>query len=103
MHNTLSRVKGKCRRTMASHFCRRMMPIKTPVPVISFTFDDAPRTAFTTGGNILGNHGIKATFFVSLGLLGSETEIGPIASADDLRRSVDDGHELGCHTFDHFD
>src|SRR5215510_7801861 len=103
MHSLLSRITGKCRRTMANQFCRRMVAIKTSVPIISFTFDDAPRTAFETGGDILRAHGAKATFFVSLGLLGAATEVGTIASPDDLARAVQDGNELGCHTFDHLD
>ena len=80
-----------------------MVAIKTSVPIISFTFDDAPRTAFNTGGDILRSHGAGATFFVSLGLLSSQTEVGTIASQDDLLHAVKAGHELGCHTFDHRD
>jgi peptidoglycan/xylan/chitin deacetylase (PgdA/CDA1 family) len=80
-----------------------MVRIETSVPIISFTFDDAPRTAFRTGGDILKSFGARATFFVSLGLLGSQTEVGPIASPDDLLRAVGEGDELGCHTFDHLD
>jgi len=34
-------------------------------------------------------------------LLGATTEVGTIASVDDLLRAGDEGHELGCHTFDH--
>lgn len=80
-----------------------MVSIQTPVPIISFTFDDAPRTAFTAGGYILESFGARATFFVSLGLLGTTTEVGLIANLSDLSRAIMTGHELGCHTFDHFD
>jgi len=86
---------------MAYRCHRRMVSIRTPVPIISFTFDDAPVTAFEMGGHILVSYGGKATFFVSLGLLGTTTEVGTIASTDELLRAVDEGHELGCHTFDH--
>lgn len=103
MGNLLSRVTGKYRRTIAERFSRRMVAIKTSVPIISFTFDDAPKTAFTTGCDILKSHGARATFFVSLGLLGSQTEVGTIASQEDLLRAVEEGNELGCHTFDHWD
>ena len=103
MSNLLSRITGKYHRTLAYRFHRRMVAIETSVPIISFTFDDAPRTAFTTGGDILRSHGARATFFVSLGLLGSQTEAGTIASPDDLLRAVKEGSELGCHTFDHLD
>lgn len=97
----LSRIVGKYRRTLAYRLNSRMASIKTAVPIISFTFDDAPKTAFDEGGAILGSHGAKATFFVSLGLLGSRTEVGTIASREDLLRSSEEGNELGCHTFDH--
>jgi peptidoglycan/xylan/chitin deacetylase (PgdA/CDA1 family) len=103
MSNLLSRFRGKYHRFLAYRFCRRMAVIKSSVPIISFTFDDAPRTAFSTGGAILKSHDARATFFVSLGLLGSKTEVGTIASSDDLRHALADGHELGCHTFDHLD
>jgi peptidoglycan/xylan/chitin deacetylase (PgdA/CDA1 family) len=80
-----------------------MVPIRAQVPIISFTFDDAPNTAFTTGGEILRSQGARATFFVSLGLLGSQTESGVIALREDLVCAAAEGHELGCHTFDHLD
>jgi peptidoglycan/xylan/chitin deacetylase (PgdA/CDA1 family) len=103
MGSLLSRIKGKYRRTSAERFCRRMGLVGTSVPIISFTFDDAPRSAFSTGGEILKLNGIRATFFVSFGLLGRQTEMGPIATRNDLVNAVKEGHELGCHTFDHLD
>jgi len=80
-----------------------MAAIKTAVPIISFSFDDAPRSAFYAGSEILMSHGARSTFYVSLGLLGTQTEVGPIASRDDLVRAVQAGDEIGCHTFDHLD
>jgi peptidoglycan/xylan/chitin deacetylase (PgdA/CDA1 family) len=103
MNKLLLRIKGKYHRTLTNQFCQRMVTVNPPRPMISFTFDDAPKTAFKTGGAILGAHGAKATFFVSLGLLGLETEVGEIASQDDLLDAVNQGHELGCHTYDHLD
>lgn len=102
-NSLLSRITGKYHRTLAERFCQRIVAIKTSVPIISFTFDDAPRTAFTTGGDILRSFSARATFFVSLGLLGSETEVGSIGSRDDLLHAMEEGDELGCHTFDHWD
>lgn len=98
-----SRIAGKYRRTVSYRFCSRTVSIKATNPIISFSFDDAPRTAFSHGGDILKAHGLRATFFVSLGLLESESPSGTIASEDDLRRAAEEGHELGCHTFDHKD
>lgn len=103
MSNLLSRITGKYHRTLAYRFYRRMAAIKSSVPIISFTFDDAPRTAFNAGGYILGCYGVRGTFFISLGLLGSQAEAGTIASQEDLLRAMKEGNELGCHTFDHLD
>jgi peptidoglycan/xylan/chitin deacetylase (PgdA/CDA1 family) len=103
MNDLPLRVMGKYRRTLANRFGRRMAAVRTSVPMISFTFDDAPRTAFIAGQDILKAHDTRATFFVSLGLLGHRTEVGTIVSQDDLLRVVEAGNELGCHTFDHLD
>jgi peptidoglycan/xylan/chitin deacetylase (PgdA/CDA1 family) len=72
-------------------------------PVISFTFDDFPVSALRTGGAILSRFGIAATYYASLGLAGQDTPTGRIFAAGDLRMVLDQGHELGCHTFSHCD
>src|SRR5262245_5217935 len=58
----LERVQRKVRRLLAEHINRRMVPIKPRVPIISFTFDDAPTSAFRLGRKILGDHGARATY-----------------------------------------
>jgi peptidoglycan/xylan/chitin deacetylase (PgdA/CDA1 family) len=72
-------------------------------PLISFTFDDFPRSALEVGGRILSGYGVRGTYYVSLGLLDREEVVGRICSRADLARAVADGHELGCHTFGHCD
>lgn len=93
----------KFRRIASELFWRRMVTINLVNPIISFSFDDAPQTAFRQGGFILKFHRARATFFVSIGLINKSSPSGAIASYDDLRQAIDDGHELGCHTFDHKD
>jgi peptidoglycan/xylan/chitin deacetylase (PgdA/CDA1 family) len=88
---------------MAATFCRRPAVLDLARPIVSFTFDDAPRSAFEHGGAIVRAHAGRGTYFVSLGLLAKTSEIGPIADADHLAAAIDHGHELGCHTFDHLD
>src|SRR5215472_2262939 len=101
--NLVTRATGKIRRLLAAKLSRRVVSIKLSIPIISFTFDDAPKSAFDVGREILKDYGARATYFISLGLVGAETEVGKIASVDDLARALDDGSELGCHTFDHLD
>lgn len=101
MDRLLVRVVSKYRRTVSRYLHCRTVELKTTQPIISFSFDDAPRTAFANGGNILRTYGARATYFVSLGLLGLRTEVGTIALAEDLLLAAGEGNEIGCHTFDH--
>jgi peptidoglycan/xylan/chitin deacetylase (PgdA/CDA1 family) len=70
-------------------------------PVISFTFDDVPRSAVFAGGEILGKHGLHGTYYVSMGLANGMSETGEQFCADDLQHLAASEHEIGCHTFGH--
>jgi peptidoglycan/xylan/chitin deacetylase (PgdA/CDA1 family) len=72
-----------------------------PGPVISFTFDDAPRSAITVGGGILGKHGLEGTYYLCMGLAHTTDDAGEHFGPDDLRWLAANGHEIGCHTFSH--
>ena len=70
-------------------------------PIISFTFDDFPRSALLTGGAILEQFGLRGTYYASFGLMGRTAPTGEIFVPEDLSALVARGHELGCHTFAH--
>ena len=70
-------------------------------PTVTFTFDDFPRTALDTGGAILRSYGAYGTYYAAMGLEESGGEFGEYFCAEDLKRLVADGHELGSHTFSH--
>jgi peptidoglycan/xylan/chitin deacetylase (PgdA/CDA1 family) len=97
----LSKVRNYYKRNVARLRFRRLLSIQTSVPLISFTFDDFPRSALRTGGEILQRHGLAGTYYTALGLLGSEGPSGALFTAEDLQALVAQGHELGCHTFSH--
>src|SRR5438132_6801029 len=86
---------------ISMRLARRPLIMRNEEPVMSFTFDDFPRSALLEGGTILGTYGIKGTFFASFGLMGQRAPTGQIFSADDIHEVVRQGHELGCHTYDH--
>lgn len=76
--------------------------IQLPYPIISFTFDDAPGSAFSNGGQILARHGMRGTFYVSLSLMnGPDPETRFTLSQ--LQTALALRHELGCHTHGHID
>jgi peptidoglycan/xylan/chitin deacetylase (PgdA/CDA1 family) len=80
---------------------RRQLDVRTPVPLISFTFDDFPQSAFLNAGAILGRYSILGTYYVSLSLAGEQSQMGPMYQTEDLKELARVGHELGCHTFGH--
>lgn len=70
--------------------CRK----QTDRPYVALTFDDGPDETMTPRVlDILGRHGIKATFFV----VGEKVRRYP----DLVRRMVDEGHTVGNHTLSH--
>src|ERR1700674_1981031 len=101
--NPWSRLVGYYQRSAGSHACRRPFLISLQRPLISFTFDDFPRSALLVGGAILNRVGRTGTYYASLGLVGKETPSGQIFFPDDLTTLLEQGHELGCHTFSHCD
>jgi peptidoglycan/xylan/chitin deacetylase (PgdA/CDA1 family) len=72
-------------------------------PMISFSFDDFPRSALQIGGTILRQRGFAGTYYTSLGLMGQNAPTGEIFLREDLDELVRQEHELACHTFDHCD
>lgn len=98
-----SRLGGFYRRTAGGALFRRPFQLRRDWPLISFTFDDFPQSALFTGGAILNRFGLTGTYYASFGIMGKDSPSGRIFLADDLKILIEQGHELGCHTFDHLD
>ncbi len=86
---------------LAGCFSRKRARRASPEPMISFTFDDFPRSALTVGGKILMDYGRRGTYYGSMGLIGKTSSAGPMFTRADLDDLLTAGHELACHTFDH--
>lgn len=69
--------------------------------LLSLSFDDVPAAACRAGAAVLEAHGVRATFFVCMGLMGRAFEGAPQFEAGDLERLHAAGHEIGCHTHGH--
>lgn len=96
-----TRLQNSYRSNSARWLFRRPRAVRLQRPMISFTFDDFPRTALTAGGAILNRYGLSATYYVALGLMGKDSPSGPICNSGDLVTLLEQGHELGSHTFSH--
>ena len=94
-----ARVKVSHRLAMHTHAAHFRMHNATPM--VSFTFDDLPKSAVTTGAELLEAHGARGTYYVSGGLVGVGTPYWATGDANDVLSLYRRGHEIGCHTFSH--
>lgn len=97
----LARAGRACQRRAARWLGRRPFTFAPGRPIVSFTFDDFPRSALLEAGAILQEFDVHATYYTALGLAGRTTVCGAMFDDDDLACLLDLGHELGCHTHDH--
>lgn len=94
---------NQCYRRIVPCFYRKPAKLVTDLPIISFTFDDFPLSAYTAGAPILEQFGARGTYYVCLDpRLTQEPEFSG-AQADAIVQLVERGHEIGCHTFSHLD
>ncbi len=98
---TTRRLHTAVQRRLAKWLGRRMYRLPPGPAIISFSFDDFPRSALLEGGAILEDFGVRGTYYASLGLAGTTAPTGTIFNTADLVETCGRGHELGCHTFDH--
>lgn len=70
-------------------------------PLASFSFDDFPESAAEAGAALLESRGICGTFYACGSLEGSAYRDLPHFSAGSLKALAANGHEIGCHAFDH--
>lgn len=92
---------GNVRHGIISAVGRREFRLPNVGPLVSFSFDDFPRSALHIGGAILKSYGLRGTYYAAMGLMGTANHIGPQFGAEDLAALLKDGHELGSHTFSH--
>lgn len=85
---------------------KKVLEINDTGPIVSFSFDDFPKSAKTNGAKILDNYGIKGTFYAALSKMGKITNEEPFNepyfNEQDILELDQNGHEIGCHTYDHF-
>jgi len=77
--------------------------IATPGGIVSFSFDDFPKSALAVGGGILEQYRVRGTYYVAFGLAGGDGSSGRMFDPEDLQAAMQRGHELGCHSYSHLD
>ncbi len=69
--------------------------------MVSFTFDDTPKSAAAVGVPILEAYDARATFYVAGGLVDKWSGHWDGISGDEIVALHRQGHEIACHTFSH--
>lgn len=92
---------ARLRRNALTTLARRNVSIPSDRPLVSFSFDDFPRTALTVGGTILKSAGARGTYYVAVSLMNMQNELGPHFCLEDLHNLLASGHELASHTHSH--
>lgn len=92
---------GNVHRAILLSLRQRLLPLGAHGPIITFSFDDFPRTALTIGAPILESFGVRATYYVTMSLMNTSNKLGEQFRQQDLCSLVERGHELASHTFSH--
>src|SRR5258708_4124551 len=69
MHPGWSAFRARVSNRLARHLCATPFRLQNTSPMVSFTFDDAPKSAATIGAPMLEEHGAHGTFYISGGLV----------------------------------
>jgi peptidoglycan/xylan/chitin deacetylase (PgdA/CDA1 family) len=102
MNAIWSEAKVKASHRLAMHLRVDQFRFANPTPMVSFTFDDVPKSAATSGAEILEAHGARGTYYISGGLVGTtDSPDWAAIDAEDIVELHRKGHEIGCHTFSH--
>jgi peptidoglycan/xylan/chitin deacetylase (PgdA/CDA1 family) len=96
-----SALKARVSNRLARHFGAARFRLQNKAPMVSFTFDDTPKSAATVGGEILATYNARATFYIAGGLVDQWSGYWDGISADEIVALHRKGHEIACHTFSH--
>lgn len=99
--NIVEKAIGKAHQIAARTFDKTIISIPETFRGVSFCFDDFPASAAENGAKILENYGARGTFYTCFGLLGGENQGGKLATLDQVLALNQNGHDIGCHTYDH--
>lgn len=96
-------LKAKVKRRLVPYQARRLLKPCLKRPIVSFSFDDCPKSVIENAIKPIEQEGWHATLYMAMGLCGITNHLGLHMSADDVRALHENGHEIADHTFSHMD
>ncbi len=97
--------------SLAARLDRRLMPFRArkmvrvtlDTPIVSFSFDDCPRSVIENALPAFEKEQWLVTLYMSMGLCGTTNHLGLHMSEADVLAAHESGHEIADHTHDHID
>ena len=86
---------------VSSFTYKNVLSLKSECGVVSFSFDDAPKSACDEGRIILEKYGCRGTWYIAGGLTDKIDQGHLCHSESDVLDLFENGHQIGCHTFSH--
>src|SRR5258707_716901 len=99
--NPMSEARARFSHRMAMHLRVEPFRLRNATPMVSFTFDDVPKSAATVGAAILEAHDVHGTFYVIGSQVGTSSPLWDMVDGDVVVALHRRGHEIACHTFSH--
>lgn len=96
-------LRAKLSRRVARLWARDVITPNLDRGLISFTFDDCPRSVVEHALPRLEAHDWRATIYACVGLCGTTNHLGLHMSETDLQDAYQAGHDIADHTFSHLD
>jgi peptidoglycan/xylan/chitin deacetylase (PgdA/CDA1 family) len=99
--NPISDARARFSHRMAMHLRVEPFRLRNATPMVSFTFDDVPKSAAAVGAAVLDAHGVHGTFYVIGSQVGASSPLWEMVDGEDIVALHRHGHEIACHTFSH--
>jgi peptidoglycan/xylan/chitin deacetylase (PgdA/CDA1 family) len=96
-------LKAKVKRRLVPFQARRILKPKLDRPIVSFSFDDCPKSVIENALKPLEQENWRSTIYIAMGLCGTTNHLGLHMSASDVKALHENGHEIADHTFNHID
>jgi peptidoglycan/xylan/chitin deacetylase (PgdA/CDA1 family) len=100
-HAEMSGPLRRLSRGLARYVVTKSVRARNARPLVTFTFDDIPDSAFINGARVLEDRGVRGTFYIAGAMCGTIEPERRMISASDCSELHHRGHEIGCHTFSH--
>src|SRR5262245_11070502 len=99
----LNGLRHRLLRMTARSIRTRAVAMQNEKPLVSFTFDDVPTSAYLNGAHILEDLGVRGTFYIAAGRCGQKDQVEDweVILPEQVAQLSANGHEIGSHTFSH--